>query len=331
MSYTIINLLNQFEFIDFLYFEASLIDNIHISLAKIVILFLVFIMILASYKLNRLVSNKWSISKESMYALILKGLLIHGLKFLSALVPSGCPFALLPILVGLRYNYLYLSLKVVKLKTKFHSPNFKSNSGAFYYFIKLSQWRNILTLDIVGNLYAHTARNYSTCTTPCRDIEKNYNSNLKMNPWFLTGFTDGEGCFHVSVIKYNEFKLGWKVQPNFQITLHKKDYPLLKEIKNFFGIGSIYLHGNTLVKYSVKPLKDLGIIIKHFKKYQLQTQKCANFELWMQVFELIERRKHLTLEGLHKILAIRVSMNWGLSEELKLAFPGIVPVVRPLV
>ena len=51
----------------------------------------------------------------------------------------------------------------------------------------------------------------------------------------------------------------------------------------------------------------------------------------MQVFELIERRKHLTLEGLHKILAIRVSMNWGLTEELKLAFPGIVPVVRPLV
>ena len=33
MFYTIINLLNQFEFIDFLYFEASLIDNIHISLA----------------------------------------------------------------------------------------------------------------------------------------------------------------------------------------------------------------------------------------------------------------------------------------------------------
>ena len=123
MFYTIINLLNQFEFIDFLYFEASLIDNIHISLAKIVILFLVFIMILASYKLNRLVSNKWSISKESMYALIRKGLLIHGLTLFSVLIPVGCPFALLPILVGFRYYYLYLSLQVVKLKTK-SNPNF---------------------------------------------------------------------------------------------------------------------------------------------------------------------------------------------------------------
>ena len=63
MFYTIINLLNQFEFIDFLYFEASLIDNIHISFPKIglyVILSLVLIIILAlfAYKFNRLVINK---------------------------------------------------------------------------------------------------------------------------------------------------------------------------------------------------------------------------------------------------------------------------------
>ena len=88
MFYTIINILNQFEFIDFLYFEASLIDNIHISLAKIglyVILSLVFIMILTIFieNFNWLVSNNWSISQESMYALIWKGLWTHGFKFFS--------------------------------------------------------------------------------------------------------------------------------------------------------------------------------------------------------------------------------------------------------
>ena len=117
-------------------------------------------------------------------------------KILFAFFPPGCPFVLLPILVGLRYNYLDFSLQVVKLKTKFHSPNFKSNSGAFYYFIKLHQWRNRLTLDIVGNLNARWARNYSTLATPPRSLY-----NLKLNPWFVTGFTDGEGCFHVSITK----------------------------------------------------------------------------------------------------------------------------------
>ena len=33
----------------------------------------------------------------------------------------------------------------------------------------------------------------------------------------------------------------------------------------------------------------------------------------------MERRKHLTLEGLHKILAIRASIKHGLSPKLKLA------------
>ena len=43
------------------------------------------------------------------------------------------------------------------------------------------------------------------------------------------------------------------------------------------------------------------------------------------------RGEHLTHAGLRQILAIRASMNRGLSEKLKLAFPSVVPVVRPLV
>ena len=53
----------------------------------------------------------------------------------------------------------------------------------------------------------------------------------------------------------------------------------------------------------------------------------------MKICEIIERREHLTLEGFKTIVAIRACMNRGLSEELKLAFPDVVPqiVLRPLV
>ena len=51
----------------------------------------------------------------------------------------------------------------------------------------------------------------------------------------------------------------------------------------------------------------------------------------MQVIEIMERREHLTIEGLHKIVAIKASMNLDLSEKLKVAFPDVVPVERPLV
>ena len=44
-----------------------------------------------------------------------------------------------------------------------------------------------------------------------------------IHPWFITGFTDGEGCFHISITKNNKINVGWKVQLFFVMTLSKKD------------------------------------------------------------------------------------------------------------
>ena len=41
---------------------------------------------------------------------------------------------------------------------------------------------------------------------------------------------------------------------------------------------------------------------------------------------IIKTKEHLTQEGFHKILALRASINWGLSDKLKAAFPNIKPV-----
>jgi hypothetical protein len=42
-------------------------------------------------------------------------------------------------------------------------------------------------------------------------------------------------------------------------------------------------------------------------------------------------KEHLTIEGLHKILSIKASINLGFSDELKAAFPDIVAIKKPLV
>jgi len=73
------------------------------------------------------------------------------------------------------------------------------------------------------------------------------------------------------------------------------------------------------------------VIINHFDKYPLITQKRADYELFKQAVELMEQKEHLTPEGLAKIVALKASMNTGLSEELKAAFPEILPVSRPSV
>lgn len=87
---------------------------------------------------------------------------------------------------------------------------------------------------------------------------------------------------------------------------------------------------NKTVKYSVDSHKDLmNVIIPHFIKYPLLTKKRADFELFKSVAELISNKEHLTKEGLDKIVAIRASINIGLSPELKAAFPNFTPVSRP--
>jgi hypothetical protein len=106
---------------------------------------------------------------------------------------------------------------------------------------------------------------------------------------------------------------------------------LLQEIQFFFGgVGKIYTQGSML-HYSVSSLKDISVIIAHFDKYPLLTQKRADFLLFKLILEMINRGEHLTSEGLRKIVAIRASINNGLSDTLKSAFPDIIPFPRPIV
>lgn len=44
----------------------------------------------------------------------------------------------------------------------------------------------------------------------------------------------------------------------------------------------------------------------------------------------MSRKEHLTMEGFHKIVAIRASMNLGLTTILIEAFPNIIPVPRSI-
>jgi hypothetical protein len=41
--------------------------------------------------------------------------------------------------------------------------------------------------------------------------------------------------------------------------------------------------------------------------------------------------KHLTQKGLEQIISIKAAMNFGESDKLKIAFPNVTPIERPLV
>jgi len=154
-----------------------------------------------------------------------------------------------------------------------------------------------------------------------------YSSDESRMRQFITGFADAEGCFYVRVSKKAKMKVGWAVELVFSIRLHIKDLALLEAIAKFFGVGKVYTHEKTQeASYVVNTVKELGVIIEHFLKYPLRTQKWSDFMLFKQVWELFASKKHLTKEGLEQIVNIKAAMNTGTYLE---AFPNTAAVVRP--
>jgi hypothetical protein len=157
---------------------------------------------------------------------------------------------------------------------------------------------------------------------------------LPLDPQYVTGFVDADGCFHVSIRRDPKMKTGRGVSVILSIDLHAKDLPLLKSLQSFFGgVGYILINKNRqTAAFQVTKFQDIqNIIVPHFMKYPLLTQKRADFELFNQVVEIMKRKEHLNLEGINKIVSIRASMNYGLTKELKLAFPTTIPCERPYV
>lgn len=162
---------------------------------------------------------------------------------------------------------------------------------------------------------------------------RNYSSERKIvfSPSFISGFSDAEGSFVVTILKNPRYKIGWNVQARFQIKLHEKDRALLLLIQNYFGgIGYISkINDKSTVEFRVSDITSLNnIIIPHFEKYTLITNKYKDFIIFKQIVSLMLENKHTNLEGLKEILEYRASLNWGLSESLKESFPSIVPVKR---
>lgn len=154
--------------------------------------------------------------------------------------------------------------------------------------------------------------------------------NNIINPWFITGFTDAEGCFYISISKNSKFKTGWKVVAYYEIHLHSNSIKILESIqKEFKGIGRIVKNGKNAYSFRVNILKDLlNVIVPHFDNYPLITQKYSDYILWKNIVNMMEKNEHLTWEGLESIVSMRASLNNGLSTELKESFTQIIPAER---
>src|SRR3989344_9070031 len=129
---------------------------------------------------------------------------------------------------------------------------------------------------------------------------------------YVVGLTDGEGCFYVNVGKSSSYRAGYRVQLHFHLKMQERDYDLLEKVRNTIGCGEVYFQKEQRAnhcqcyRYTVSAERDIQeIVIPFFKRHPLQSaSKSASFEIFCDIAALVKEGKHLTLEGLEKILAL---------------------------
>jgi|SRR3989338_2870462 len=145
----------------------------------------------------------------------------------------------------------------------------------------------------------------------------NQQERLRTNvAWWITGFTDGEGCFSVSFIRNTTTKTGKQIFPEFVITQGSKSLEVLEAMQKYFHCGSIILnkrydnHREHLYRYCVRAIPDLRTrIIPHFKKFPLKTSKKNDFKLFDKVISKIAGKRHLSKKGWGDIEKLAAKMN----------------------
>ena len=137
---------------------------------------------------------------------------------------------------------------------------------------------------------------------------------MKLDALWITGFVDGEGCFHVGINAHKEMTTGYQVLLEFTVVQHKRDVQVLHALRAYFGCGVVRSNHGDRMAYRVRSKEHLlKHIVPFFVEHPLKTKKNVDFKKFRRVLLLMEADKHLTSDGLEEIRDIASRMNRGSS------------------
>jgi len=102
--------------------------------------------------------------------------------------------------------------------------------------------------------------------------------NMNLNPYWISGFVDGEGTFYIGINKSTTMTIGYQVLPEFRVVQHYKDIKLLYALKKYFDCGVVRVNHDDRYELRIRSIEHINKkIIPHFNKFPLNTQKKFDF------------------------------------------------------
>lgn len=130
---------------------------------------------------------------------------------------------------------------------------------------------------------------------------------------YLSGYTDGEGCFCVSFNKSRRHRFGWEIRPSFSVSQNSDRAEVLERFQEMFGCGTIRPdRSDKTLKYEVRSVPQLiEKILPHFEQYPLFSSKQKDFERFAAIVQSMHRGGHLTSDGFAEIVRLAEGLNAG--------------------
>lgn len=154
-------------------------------------------------------------------------------------------------------------------------------------------------------------------------ILKNIAVSVTLQDGWLSGFTDAEGCFNVSITTNARYALGHVIKMRY--ILDQKDSSILEIIRNLFGFGKVTLRSQTddVYRYTATGFKSMNDVISYFKLFPLFTNKARSFDKWLTIHNIVSNKLHLTEEGLGQVRALQkqININNGMTKKTGSAHP----------
>jgi len=93
-------------------------------------------------------------------------------------------------------------------------------------------------------------------------------------------------------------KTGYSVKLQMRVSQHSKEKLLLNNIMYTLGCGTINKHGKYFLVYMISGYKNINKLILFFNKYEIKGIKSLDFQDFCKAAELINKKYHLTRDGL---------------------------------
>lgn len=121
------------------------------------------------------------------------------------------------------------------------------------------------------------------------------------NHW-LAGFTQADGCFHISVVKSKTHKTGYSIRLEYSIK--QMDNLPLKLLYDHLKMGNISQYSSGIWCYKSSGFKTSACLINYFDKYNVFAGKYVDYLKFRKVYIMITEGKHLESKGVKKIISI---------------------------